>query len=148
MMVKHKSMFVLGFQVLGLVLPVLFAGCMLEADRSSVRLKTFFEPPTQPDLSCAAEGECLPDTSTYRGVIQRYDRLKQEHSTYIRKQTVGTATDGVPVHAYYFAPEGYENTVLVTAGLHGNEKMGVWALLFFLRILAREAAETPALRDL
>lgn len=121
-------------------------GCMLEVTRQPVRLTTFFEPPEQPGLSRLLEVSV--SASTYKDITRRYDTLMAEHSAYIRKKTLGTGTAGVPVHAYYFTPEGYENTVLVTAGLHGNEKMGVWALLFFLRILAREGAETLALKDL
>jgi len=135
--------------LLGLLLPLLLTGCILEeADWSSVRLEPFFEPPAQPNLSDGSGRVSLADTSTYHGVLQGYDRLKEAHPSYIRKRVLGKATDGVPVYAYYLTPGTYENTVLVTAGLHGNEKMSVWSLLFFLRILAREGAETSALKDL
>lgn len=121
---------------------------MLEADRSLVRLKQFFEPPVQPDLSCGVDGRCLADTSTYRSVIQRYDNLKQERPAYVQKKKIGVAMDNIPLYAYFFTPDAYENTVVITAGLHGNEKMGVWALLFFLRTLVDEEATLPALDDL
>jgi predicted deacylase len=58
------------------------------------------------------------------------------------------ATDRTPLHAYYFAPESYENTVIVTAGLHGNERLAVWALFLFLRHLSAEGEDIPALTDL
>lgn len=58
------------------------------------------------------------------------------------------ATDRTPLHAYYFAPESYANTVVVTAGLHGHERLAVWALFLFLRHLSAEGEDVPVLTDL
>jgi predicted deacylase len=58
------------------------------------------------------------------------------------------ATDEMPLHAYFFVPDSYENTVIVSAGLHGSERLAVWALFLFLRHVSAQGNENPALRDL
>jgi succinylglutamate desuccinylase len=56
------------------------------------------------------------------------------------------ATDRTLLQAYYWTPELYENTVIVAAGLHGNERLAMWALFLFLRHLSEEGEEVSALK--
>lgn len=129
------------------------SGCSLGLDGSGeessidVQLTKFYTPPRQPDLS-SGSARVTSWSVTYDGVIRRYDSLRAAHSGYITKQTLGTATDQTPLYAYYFEPELHENTVIVTAGLHGNERLAVWALFLFLRHLSEEGEKVPALKDL
>jgi len=129
------------------------SSCSLGLDGSGekssidVQLANFYTPPRQPDLS-SESARVTSWSTTYDGIIRRYDSLRVDHSGYITKQTLGTATDRTPLYAYYFEPESHENTVIVTAGLHGNERLAVWALFLFLRHLSEEGEKVPALKDL
>jgi hypothetical protein len=126
------------------------SGCSVAPDGSDeedVQLTAFYTPLRQPDLS-SKDPRVTAWSTSYDGVIRRYDSLRADHPAYITKRTLGMATDRTPLHAYYFAPESHENTILVTAGLHGNERLAVWALFLFLRHLSDEGRELPALTDL
>lgn len=61
----------------------------------------------------------------------------------------GNNTDTYPIYRYTFTPRlGYEKTILLTAGCHGNEAEGYWGLYRLIRMIYFEGHKYPTLRNL
>lgn len=61
----------------------------------------------------------------------------------------GVNTDTYPIYRYIFTPQyGYEKTVLLTSGCHGNEAEGYWGLYRLIRMIYFEGYKYPTLRNL
>lgn len=134
-----------------LYLILLISGCILtpkekedEPPDPAVELTTFFQPPEQPNLHVRLSHK----SSRYEDILLRYDSLRTTYPRYVTKHTLGEVTDGKTLHVYYFEPSSYENTILVSAGLHGNERLSVWGLYLFLRHLTHKGGSDPSLKHL
>lgn len=69
-----------------------------------------------------------------------FDRLWENFPNYIRCEKIGTDTSGTRnIYAYSFEPLNYEKTVLVTAGVHGEENAVFFALYNFFNELCRNS---------
>src|SRR5699024_8928340 len=55
---------------------------------------------------------------------------------YVTKETLGpdsSGNTGFVVYRYIFEPASYDSTIIITANMHGGEKIAMYALWFFLR---------------
>ena len=68
-----------------------------------------------------------------------YEPLRQKYPDYITRSKIGKdQTNTYDMWQYTFAPERYEQTLFLTAGLHGPEIDGIFGLTRFLHLLAEE----------
>ncbi|MBQ8339844.1 MAG: DUF2817 domain-containing protein [Clostridia bacterium] len=75
-----------------------------------------------------------------------YEPLRQKHPTYITRSRIGKDQTGTyDMWQYTFAPEGFEQTLFITACLHGPEIDGYFGLTRFLQLLAEEDGTHPGL---
>ena len=83
-----------------------------------------------------------PNTTKIRNVF--VERVTRWTST-----PYGTNIDTYPIHRYTFTPRnGYEKTVLLTSGCHGNEAEGYWGLFRLIKMIYFEGYKYPTLRNL
>ena len=72
-----------------------------------------------------------------------------ERETNWNSKTYSTNTDSYPVYRFTFTPQtGYDKTVLLTAGCHGNEAEGYWGLFRLIKMIYFEGYKYPTLRNL
>jgi hypothetical protein len=70
---------------------------------------------------------------------QLLEPLREQYSDYITRSFIGRdQTNTYDMWQYTFAPEGFEQTLFITAGLHGPEIDGYFGLVRFLQLLAAE----------
>ncbi|MBE6930496.1 MAG: DUF2817 domain-containing protein [Ruminococcaceae bacterium] len=68
-----------------------------------------------------------------------YDPLMQAYPDYITRESIGFDESGkYEMFAYTFAPADYEQTIIITGGIHGEEIDGYLSLARFLTLLAQE----------
>lgn len=61
----------------------------------------------------------------------------------------GVNTDTYTIYRYTFTPQsGYDKTLFLTSGCHGNEAEGYWGLFRLVRMIYFEGYKYPALRNL
>ena len=72
--------------------------------------------------------------------------LRERHPDYITRSCIGRdQTDTYDMWQYTFAPADYEQTLFLTAGLHGPEIDGYFGLIRFLQLLCAEDGTHPGL---
>jgi predicted deacylase len=100
----------------------------------------YWIPPTQPSTSTFK-------LDTYNEWIGKWDEYLNEFPTYITKEKFGRdQTDTFDMFFYALTPEnGYEKTMIIEACLHGNEKMGTYALYRFVYHLLHDWRVYPQL---
>lgn len=78
-----------------------------------------------------------------------YDQMLHENPDYITKELLGNDTEGYPIYSYVFTPPeklywGHSKSsvepplFVITAGIHGAEKMGIIAVISFFLNLVNE----------
>ncbi|MBE6594171.1 MAG: hypothetical protein E7644_00070 [Ruminococcaceae bacterium] len=78
-----------------------------------------------------------------------YEPLRQKYPTYITRSRIGKDQTGTyDMWQYTFAPEGFEQTLFITACLHGPEIDGYFGLTRFLQLLVEEDGTHPGLHYL
>ena len=105
-----------------------------------------------------AESASSPYPMSYNDFIAQYDEIRSRtnslYSSYssripkplsIEKTSLQTLDSGLEVYQYTFTPAYPKKTVLINAGMHGNEYEGMWGLYYFLRMLYAEAHTYPEL---
>jgi hypothetical protein len=99
----------------------------------------YWAPPEQPATSTFTE-------QNYLDWIAKWDEYMAQHPDYITKTRFGTDQTGVfDMYYYTLTPVNYEKTMIVEACLHGNEKMGTYALYRFINHLLNDWAKYPQL---
>ena len=89
------------------------------------------------------EGDAYDDTTTkIHGVwVQRESRWTST--------PYGTNVDTYPIYRYTFTPvTGYQKTLFLTSGCHGNEAEAYWGLYRIIRMIYFEGYKYPTLRNL
>ena len=62
-----------------------------------------------------------------------YEPLRKKYPSYITREHIGKDQSGAyDMYCYVFAPEGYEQTVFLSAGMHANEEDAYFALAYFM----------------
>lgn len=104
--------------------------------------------------------ETLNQDTKYADVITMFDSLMAEDTTYITKESLGTASgtdaQGNPytVYKYTFSPKvasvpqyggKVRPKILADASMHGFEKNGTFAWYYFLKDLVENYTENPSL---
>lgn len=89
------------------------------------------------------EGDAYDESTTkIHGV--RVERESRWEST-----PYGANTDTYTIYRYIFTPQtGYDKTVFLTSGCHGNEAEGYWGLYRLIRMIYFEGYKYPTLRNL
>ena len=68
-----------------------------------------------------------------------YEPMRAKYPEYITRSWIGKdQTNTYDMWQYTFAPEGYEQTMFITGGLHATEMDGYLSLAHFLQIMADE----------
>lgn len=84
------------------------------------------------------------DVTTTKIIGVQVDRESEWTST-----PYGTNSDTYAIYRFTFTPRfGYEKTILLTAGCHGNEAEGYWGLYRLIRMIYFEGHKYPTLRNL
>jgi len=72
-----------------------------------------------------------------------YEPLREKYPDYITRTWIGKdETNKYDMWSYKFEPKEYEQTLFITAGLHGNEIDGFLALARFLEIMCNEGEQS------
>jgi hypothetical protein len=75
--------------------------------------------------------------------------MRAKYPEYITRSWIGKdQTNTYDMWQYTFAPEGYEQTMFITGGLHATEMDGYLSLAHFLQIMADEDGTHPGLHYL
>ena len=98
----------------------------------------------------------LPDNYAPTGADKAYDSSRTKiPNVFVQRETqwtstaYGSNTDTYPIYRYTFTPQtGYEKTVFLSAGCHGNEAEGYWSLYRVMRMIYFEGYKYPTLRNL
>ena len=95
----------------------------------------------------------LPDNYTegdpYNEETTKIHNVKVERVSRWNSTTYGSNTDSYPIYRYIFTPQtGYDKTLFLTSGCHGNEAEGYWGLYRIIRMIYFEGYKYPALRNL
>ena len=78
-----------------------------------------------------------------------YEPMRAKHPDYISREHIGYDESGkYDMWAYKFEPEDYEQTLFITAGLHGNEYDGFLSLARFLEVMCEGKNENSGLKYL
>ncbi|MDN6288893.1 MAG: hypothetical protein L0J63_01235 [Tetragenococcus koreensis] len=111
--------------------------------------KDILVPPTQPSIhSYFSDGNAftMSDIDLFWEYTDLFRDLQADHSEYIKIRNHGTNTDGWrELFSYVYEPEKYEKTVILSAGVHGGEKLAIISLYNFLKLLVNDWQEYPAL---
>ena len=68
-----------------------------------------------------------------------YEPLREIYPEYIKRENIGKDQSGnYDMFCYIFAPENFEQSVFLSAGMHANEEEGYFALAHFLAEVANE----------
>ena len=112
----------------------------------------------------------IPDQTPYSDLISAWDSFMAEYPDQITREQMGNSTaptgdpsETYPIYRYIITPiareswsgasrssftVGYERTILLTAGCHGNEGEGYWGLLRLMKLIYEEGYKYPALHKL
>ncbi|MBQ3865996.1 MAG: succinylglutamate desuccinylase/aspartoacylase family protein [Clostridia bacterium] len=99
----------------------------------------WYRPGPQPDL-LGGEGSWADWDWTSDQVIEKlYEPMRAAHPDYITRSVIGRDdTDSYDIWSYVFRPEGYEQTILVTGGLHALEMDGYLSLARLMYLMVNE----------
>lgn len=95
----------------------------------------YFPKPFEDAANCpaATKGASYDDFLEYR-----LNPLVSEFPEYVTRSQIGTDHSGVyPVYAYVFEPEHYEKTVLISACIHGSERITFHSVCNFMDEVCR-----------
>jgi hypothetical protein len=109
----------------------------------------YWIPSTQPAMPWGALG--VPLAKDPEGFINAlYEPLRLSNPDYIKRTLLGKDTSGLHnVYRYELTPEGgYTNTIIVSAGTHGNEYTAEFALGRWYQLLVNDWEKYPQLGDI
>ncbi len=120
----------------------------------SIDVHSFWVPPTQPGTNWGTNG--IPSVRDPETVINAlYEPFRQKYPDYVTRTTLGQTTikqggDGqvYNVYKYEFTPKHYSNTIILSAGTHGNEYSAFFALWRFLYHLVNDYELYPQLNNI
>lgn len=119
------------------------------AELTSGNLTDLFIPPAQPDIhSYFSSGNAFAqgDKTTYDEYVALFENLYLENPDYIKRYSKGFDSSGWREWAYYvYEPKKYSKTIIISAGMHGGEKLGVISLYNFLKLIVDEWDKYPQL---
>lgn len=76
---------------------------------------------------------------TYAQFIEQYENLRNKNPEYITKNIIINDTSGAyPIYEYVFTPKSYDQTIFLTAGMHGDEFYGYWGLYRLLNTMCEQ----------
>ena len=95
----------------------------------------------------------LPDNyqegDVYSALTTKIPNVKVERASRWSSTPYSTNVDTYTIYRYIFTPQnGYEKTVLLTSGCHGNEAEGYWGLFRLIKMIFFEGYKYPTLRNL
>ena len=89
------------------------------------------------------------DGDSYNASTTKIINVHVSCQTNWQSTAYGSNTDTYPIYRYIFTPiNGYEKTVFLSAGCHGNEAEGYWGLYRLMRMIYFEGYKYPTLRNL
>ena len=78
-----------------------------------------------------------------------YEPLRRAHPDYIARRTIGKDDTGTyDMWCYTFEPRGYEQTLLITGGMHASEMDGYLGLARFMELMVNEDGSNAGLHYL
>lgn len=84
------------------------------------------------------------DYNTFMG--KTYEVLRKSNPDYILRAEISKDTSGeFSIWKYEFRPKVYTQTILLTAGIHGEEYEGYWGLYYFLKALCNKSDKSRQL---
>lgn len=106
-----------------------------------------------PDLPSVAEGESFDlRVSYHQSIYDMYDDLMRDNASYITRGLIGEDSIGNAIYYYRLNPEMIDSDVIpkrpkliLTSGVHGNEKMSVWGLVQFIKDLCENWSQKEVL---
>lgn len=92
----------------------------------------------QPAAIGNTESFCDVINGTYSELIASvYDPITAEYPNYVTKHNIGKDASGtIDMFAYVFEPEGYQQTVILTAGVHAVEVSAIASLARIMQLIA------------
>lgn len=116
-----------------------------------------FENPSEAEMEIINQYSAINDQSTVDDYYRLYDYLQEENSDIIEKQTL-EYTSGGYIYAYkinaevqksvtdtFYNDTGMRPNVLITTGIHGNEKAPIVATYLFFKKVLENRKEFSAL---
>lgn len=89
------------------------------------------------------------DGDDYNASTTKIHGVKVERASSWASTPYGTNVDTYTIYRYIFTPQnGYDKTLFLTSGCHGNEAEGYWSLYRLVRMIYFEGHKYPTLRNL
>ena len=109
----------------------------------------WFRPGPQKDLKGSADSWGKWDWTAEEVLEHVYEPMRKAHPDYISRQMFGRDQTGkYPMWAYTFEPEGYEQTLFITGGIHAAEMDGYLGLARFFELMVGEDGSNAGLHYL
>ena len=104
------------------------------ADKGAI----FWNPPTQPNTYANTTMTAEQVKTTF------FDKYVTSHPHYVTKNLLGLDESGLyQIHEYVFEPKNYEQTIVISSGMHGNEIVPPFALARIIEYMM----ETPNIHE-
>lgn len=89
------------------------------------------------------------DGDAYNASTTKIHGVKVERASSWTSTPYGANIDTYPIYRYIFTPQnGYDKTLFLTSGCHGNEAEAYWSLYRLVRMIYFEGHKYPTLRNL
>ena len=90
------------------------------------------------------------DAIGYNDFISNYwDTFLTDYPDNVTKETIlKDNSDTYNIYKYVFTPAFYTKTIVLSAGMHGNEYEGFWGLYRLMRLIYGDGSTNPVLRSL
>lgn len=89
------------------------------------------------------------DGDAYNASTTKIHGVKVERASSWTSTPYGTNVDTYTIYRYIFTPQnGYDKTLFLTSGCHGNEAEAYWSLYRLVRMIYFEGHKYPTLRNL
>jgi len=111
----------------------------------------YFEAPKQPSFNALDEGHIWDGINRTQDDFRKemIDPLVATAPDYVTKTLLGKDTSGTyDIHEYIFEPEEYEQTILLTSGVHGRETVPVYSIYRLMHYLINEPEVHPDIQYL
>ena len=110
----------------------------------NINPRYFFEAFPQESIPV---GESALDYDTFMDTT--WEALRAEYSDLITRNVLTQdSTDTFPIYEYVITPHYYDHTVLITAGMHGNEYEGFWSLYRIIKFILSDGYKYEKTRNL
>ena len=82
-------------------------------------------------------------------ITSTWDTLVTNQFPKVEKSTIMLDTSGTyPIYKYVITPKYYKRTIMLTAGMHGNEWEGFWGLFRLVKYILENGYKSQTLRQL